>query len=161
MSRQISPPRKSADAIRVATKWCLSFFNRQWKLEDYPIHFRHYDNSNFEGPERQRPADWLAQVIRWPGLAGVGRTREEALETLHNIFDNFVDSGGTLPRPGTAKKLEWASREKLEKFSDIEQQFVSDILGLDWALMTDESSLWDFHAEESNDTYYFKIRDRY
>ena len=105
----------------------------------------------------------MVDVIRWGGIQGFGNTREESLESLRKNFEGYVSSGKKLPRPGTFKKIEveFASREKISQFEEFEDQFVRDILGIEWALMTDESSLWDFHTDENNDSLYGKICEIY
>jgi hypothetical protein len=35
------------------------------------------------------------------------------------------------------------------------------VLGLDWAWISDESSLWDFHHDETNDALISKIDEVY
>ncbi|MEG9438189.1 hypothetical protein JAO29_18730 [Edaphobacter sp. HDX4] len=35
------------------------------------------------------------------------------------------------------------------------------ILDIEWAWISDESSLWDFHADENNDEYYRRIQAIY
>ena len=44
---------------------------------------------------------------------------------------------------------------------DLAQDFIQRVLELDWAWTSDESSLWDFHTEETNDRLNAKIMGIY
>jgi len=39
--------------------------------------------------------------------------------------------------------------------------FIHRVLDLPWAFISDQSSLWDFHADGNNDVLIAKIRDIY
>jgi hypothetical protein len=41
------------------------------------------------------------------------------------------------------------------------EDFTRRILELDWVWLSDESSLWDFHHNETNDALIFKVREVY
>jgi hypothetical protein len=71
---------------------------------------------------------------------------------------NSHPSKGKAPR-----KLELASMVEVDKFESIAPDFFERILEMDRndCLITDESSLWDFHTERSNDSFYSKILDAY
>lgn len=60
-------------------------------------------------------------------------------------------------------KIELASTTKVDKFESIAPDFFERILDMDRSdcLITDESSLWDFHAERSNEPFYSKILKAY
>ena len=66
-----------------------------------------------------------------------------------------------MPRPGTGLPIQFASQEQINKNGALVDDFVKEILGLQWALLTDESSLWDFHHESNNEAFLSKIRDKY
>jgi len=59
--------------------------------------------------------------------------------------------------------LELASTKVVDKFASIAPDFFEKILDMDLndCLITDESSLWDFHTEKSNDLLYSKILEAY
>ncbi len=44
---------------------------------------------------------------------------------------------------------------------DVAEHFTQSVLGLDWAWISDESSLWDFHTGETNMNLEAKIREIY
>jgi hypothetical protein len=163
MWKSQSPIIRVKSYWEIGIKWCLSFFKPEWTLDDYPIELREQDNSDFLGPERLRPIRYWAKVLRWGGMQGFGNTTREASDQLREVFSRFQSSGKPLPRPGTFKKieLEFASDVEISQFTSLQDKFVNDVLGIEWALMTDESSLWHFHAEENNDAYYAKIRELY
>jgi len=64
-------------------------------------------------------------------------------------------------RPGTNWPLEFASQEKTATDESLSEDFIQKVLGLDWAWISDESSLWDFHTERTNDLLVAKISEVY
>jgi hypothetical protein len=69
--------------------------------------------------------------------------------------------GEPLPRPGSYKAIEFAKSEKLEGYPEIEEDFVRHILDVEWAFLSDESSLWDFSSDDDLKELYERIRKRY
>ena len=61
------------------------------------------------------------------------------------------------------RQIELASTLEVDKFESIASDFFPRILDMDRSdcLITDESSLWDFHGEESNGPFYSKILEAY
>jgi len=43
----------------------------------------------------------------------------------------------------------------------LSEDFIRKVLDLDWAWISDESSLWDFHMEQDNQALYAKIWEIY
>ncbi len=60
-------------------------------------------------------------------------------------------------------KFELASTTEIDKYESIAPDFFEKILDMkrNDCLITDESSLWDFHGEMSNDPFYSKILEVY
>ena len=60
-------------------------------------------------------------------------------------------------------KFELASTTEIDKYESIAPDFFEKILDMNRndCLITDESSLWDFHGERSNDAFHSKILDVY
>ncbi|HUS12703.1 MAG TPA: hypothetical protein VMZ30_19695 [Pyrinomonadaceae bacterium] len=60
-------------------------------------------------------------------------------------------------------KFELASTVEVDKFEGIASDFFARILDMDRVdcLITDESSLWDFHSEQSNEPFYSRILEAY
>lgn len=132
----------------------------QWRLSDYPVFMVHQDSSDFTGPSRLKPVTWSARIVRW-AISGSGDTPQEALEKLECFVDDKRQKDGILPRPGTNVPIEFASQNLISKYEELEKDFVSRILNIDWAWISDESSLWDFHADENNDKYFRRIQAVY
>jgi hypothetical protein len=61
------------------------------------------------------------------------------------------------------RQIELASTLEVDKFESIASDFFPRILDMDRndCLITDESSLWDFHGEGSNEPFYSKILEAY
>jgi hypothetical protein len=52
---------------------------------------------------------------------------------------------------------DFAARKRIEQHRDLEKDFVNRILELPWAFISDESSLWDFHTDLTNNNLVRKI----
>jgi len=144
--------------------WCLSFLKRDWELGDYPISIRTQEpDPVFRGPRFQFHR-YAAQIVNW-GLAGTGDTKEEALSDLARIFTNVKaerkKTGTPLPRPGARVPPEFASGDRVYAHPELVDDFIRRVLDLPWAFVSDESSLWDFHSEETNDALNTKIKEVY
>jgi hypothetical protein len=94
-------------------------------------------------------------------MSGNGNTRMEALEELGRNFDRFKATNSELPRPGTKVPIEFASRNRVDQHSELANDFFQRILEVKWAWISDESTLGDFHDEETNDRLLEKIRRDY
>ena len=98
-------------------------------------------------------------------MTGKGETKEEAISELGKHFEAYkakcLERGEAMIRPGAQAPVEFASTEQVGAHEELAQDFIERVLGYEWAFLSDESSLWDFHAERSNDTYVTKIREVY
>jgi hypothetical protein len=99
--------------------------------------------------------------VNWPGLLGSGDTKAEALATLRKNFENFKVAGRKLPRPGTPVPIEFAQSTRLDMHPDLKTDFVRRVLDLPWAFLSDDSSLFDFHDDETNEVLVQRIRSIY
>jgi hypothetical protein len=63
-------------------------------------------------------------------------------------------------RPGTSVPPKFAETIRMERLKPIARKFPPTVLEMDDddCLVTDESSLWDFHVEESNEVFNDRIR---
>ena len=64
-------------------------------------------------------------------MMGVGEeTKEKALESLKEKFENYKTSNSKLPRPGTRVpvQIQLASYKQTVKYSDIEEDFFNKVL---------------------------------
>lgn len=103
----------------------------------------------------------MADVFNWPGMSGHGNTRSEALEDLRAAFDHFKATKKKLPRPGTKVPVEFAASDRVSRHSTLAKEFISRILELDWAWISDESTLSDFYEHETNGELIQKIQKVY
>jgi len=103
----------------------------------------------------------MASVINWHGFAGAGNSKQEALQELRKNFERFRTTNAKLPRPGAKVPIEFAATKRVDQHSELAKDFVERVLGLDWAWISDESSLWDFHTDETNQEMIEKIRHVY
>jgi hypothetical protein len=146
--------------IRARWKYLLSFTKKNWQLSDYPILFHKQNTESFTGPERLRPIPWTATIVNWC-ITGSGDTKQASFDSLQTHFESFQATGKPLPRPGTHIPIEFASDEKVSRFPSLRDDFIHQILDLEWAFLSDESSLWHFHELESNDELNKRILNTY
>jgi hypothetical protein len=150
--------------LRAAWKFCLSLRKHDWELEDYPvvIHEQKID-PNYSGT-RFKQCRYAASVVNW-GLAGAGDTEREALQKLEKGFTDAkmerTRTGASLPRPGTHVPIQFASQERIKAHPELAEDFTHRVLSLDCAWISDESSLWDFHTNETNNILIARIKEVY
>jgi hypothetical protein len=111
-----------------------------------------------------RHYQYRASIVGWT-LSGFGDSPAEAMGELNSNFEKATDrkmeEGKRLPRPGTRVPLEYSSQDRVNLRSDLAQDFIRRVLELEWAWISDESSLWDFHTELTNDQLNAKIMEVY
>ena len=137
-----------------------SSFRRNWRLDNYPIRYMQQTPSGSNTPERLRTLKWRVDIIGWY-LAGTGDTKEDAYSDLQKRFAVAAENCAVLPRPGISVPIQFASDERVSRFTELRNHFVTTVLGLDWAFLSDESSLWDFHEYADNDHLIRKIGEVY
>jgi predicted RNase H-like HicB family nuclease len=149
--------RQIADGMRMAWKRALSYFRRSWKFSDYPIRVRVQSDVL---PD----ARYWARVLGW-NLDGLGSTRDDAMRALEQVFETrkaaLTEKGKPLPRPGRRAPVRFAPQERVLAHGDLAEDFIQRVLGLEWAWISDESSLGDFHNEQTNATLCAQIRAAY
>jgi hypothetical protein len=136
-------------------------FKQEWGIDDYPIRVSFQSTTKPLYKSRVKPLSWTASVINWSGMAGSTNSRVEALEELRKNFDRYKSTKQSLPRPGTKVPVQFAASVRVDQHADLAKDFVKRVLDLDWAWISDESSLWDFHGDETNETLNEKIRHVY
>jgi len=145
-------------------KWCLSFRKSDWRLNDYPILVRARAFDSIFAAPRFKQGRYDAYIVNW-GLLGIGDTRSEALADLNGSFEitkaERAKQGELLPRPGSRMPITFASNELIIRHADLSDDFTRRVLELDWAWISDESTLSDFHGEQSNDALCDKIKEIY
>ena len=147
------------EQARAVGKFLASFIRSHWHLEDYPLRVWRRPGESPPG-HRWQQYTWTAQIINWGHMRGDGFSRDEAIQDLRARFEAFRTSN-PLPRPGrgAALKIELAPSIVVEGHSDIVNDILERVIGIDPdnCLVTDESSLWDFHGAESNGEYHRRI----
>lgn len=156
---------KANQQIRAWWKYLLSFFKHDWDLSDYPVSVRKHEiDPNYVG-SRLKQHKYSAQIVNWWVVSGNGDTEQEALQDLQKYFSSTkaerAKDGKRLPRPGTHVEIEFATRERVDANPELAEDFVRRVLNLDWAWISDESSLWDFHDSDDNQALIAKINEVY
>ena len=59
------------------------------------------------------------------------------------------------------KRLEFAPRQRVSAHPELAEDFIRRVLNLDWAYISDESSLWDFHGAGTNGALIARIEEVY
>jgi predicted RNase H-like HicB family nuclease len=146
-------------------KLLLSFRKTKWELLDYPVDLvRQTAPANNEArPEWRRISSFRAEIINWPGVSATGDTQSEAIQKLEEVFQKVRRKRDAMPRPGrhVPIDIQFADRERIAAHEHLAEKFTREVLGLEWAWISDESNLWDFTCEDSLDPYYSKIQDLY
>lgn len=130
---------------------------------DYPVSVRKQELDS-DLPPRLTQHLYLARVLGWHIDAG-GASKSDAMNALGEQFakrkSDWLDMGRTLPRPGVFVPIEFASQERVNAHNELAEDFTHRILELPWAWISDKSSLWDFHFEETNDALLERIKEVY
>jgi hypothetical protein len=154
-----------SEQLHAVWKFCLSLRKRHWELDDYPIAVREQEIDPNHSETRLKQHRYAARVVNWWALSGTGHTRQESLRTLEAHFASVkaerAKTGEALPRPGTRVPIQFASQERVGAHAELADDFVHRVLNLDWAWISDESSLWDFHHNQTNEELIVKIKDVY
>ena len=138
---------------RVAWKRMLSYRKRTWEFKDYPILIRDQGFEGFEPDSNATRSRFFARIQGWWALDSLASTREEALQGLRTRFEEkkreLIAAGEPIPRPGTEMPIQFASQACVNAHPELSDDFIHRVLQLEWALITDESSLWDFTLGET------------
>jgi len=143
--------RRLVDGARMAWKRLLSYRKQQWAFEDYPIVVR---RQSFDGvPDHaEHQSRYWARVLGWL-IDETAPTKSEALTRLRDRYEMRkqlrVEEGKPIPRPGAKVPIQFASRTRIDAHGELADDFIHRVLELEWALITDESSLWDFTDDGS------------
>jgi len=151
--------------VKAIWKYLLSYRKKDWELSDYPIEVRWQKGDSPLRNERWKEHVFWASIIRWHVIGGSGDSSAEAMAELEKNFAAVrvrrSEEGKGLPRPGTSVPIEFAPQNRVDAHPELLDDFVRRVLQLDWALITDESCLWHFHTDDSNDLYVGRIRAVY
>jgi hypothetical protein len=155
------------EKLSAAWKFCLSFTKRDWELADYPVVIREQklERDSERSLSRGVQPRYLALIVNWWVITGAGDTPDQAMADLVDRFGHVKDArlrdGKVMPRPGTKAPIEFAPSDRVRAHPELTDDFIQRVLGLDWAFVSDESSLWEFHTDDSNDVLNAKIREVY
>lgn len=156
---------KAKENILAWWKWLLSFFTRDWNLSDYPISVREYEIDPGHIGTRLKQHRYSARIVNWWVVTGLGDTKEEALHDLQKQFSTITaeraKTGKKLPRPGTHVGIEFASTQRVDAHPELAEDFIRRVLNLEWAWISDESALWDFHTSDDNSALIARIKEVY
>jgi hypothetical protein len=156
---------RATHQIYALWKLCLSIGKNDWELNDYPVVLREQEPDPEYVGTRLKFHRYRALIVNWWAVSGSGDTKEEALQDLDKQFTTQKlergKSGKALPRPGTRVPIQFASRERVGRHPQLVEDFGLRVLELDWVWVSDESSLWDFHHNETNDSLISKINEIY
>lgn len=94
-------------------------------------------------------------------MSGAGESKEAALADAKRKFAERLSSGEKMWRPGTEPGITFASNEAVSQYPELRDDFIHNVLNLEWAWLSDDSSLWDFHTDEDNSHQYLKIGEVY
>jgi hypothetical protein len=147
-------------------KWLLSFRTNNWELDDYPIAIRKEEDNGdpiFTAP-RFTPHKYVAHILN-ATLGGGGDTpwaaKEKLKESFETVRNRRLEDGKPLVRPGRSWPVEFASQTHVNEHEALSEDFIRRVLDLDWAWISDESSLWDFHTDIDNTRLHTKIMEIY
>ena len=141
--------------------YVTSIFKLTWSFGDYPLDYVDQGEPSSNLPARLQHFRWRADIVNWSAMYGAGETREQALADLKQKFEAHKDSGKKMWRPGTGPGITFASNVAVSRYPGLRDDFIRRVLELDWAWISDDSSLWDFHENETNDKYYARIIEVY
>ena len=146
--------------VKAVGKFVLSFRKGDWNVHDYPLRF--IDRGPVEAVGRLKPLRWTAQIVNWLQMRGDADTREAALEDLRQKLDRYRAERGSLPRPGTGRKLEvnFAATDRIDANQELVADILRQVMGVeleDCCFVSNESTLWDFHHDEDNGECYRRI----
>jgi hypothetical protein len=153
------------DKTSAGWKWFLSLFKKDWEVSDYPISVREHEIDPSYVGTRLNQHRYTAQIVNWWVITGEGDTKAEALQELRKRFATTkverTKDGKQLPRPGAHVPIEFASSKGVDAHAELVEEFIRRVLNLDWAWISDESSLWDFHSSDDNQELIAKINEVY
>lgn len=132
--------------IKVWIKYCLSYLKKQWFISDYPIRLKRQGEYEEIKNGDIKKYSYVAQIINWYQMAGIGNTTEEAYKNLEENLENYRKKYLILPRPGKKVPVEFASCDEIGKYEKIEKEYFEKVIGMSSydCFTTDETRISDF-----------------
>lgn len=159
-----SPTIRMTNQMLAAWKRLLSFGKSEWTLNDYPIRIATQEPDPAFSAPRFSQHLYRAYIVN-AAITGSGDTCEAAMAGLAQNFESIgwrrKQEEKPPIRPGANWPVEFVLQEKVSCNETLSEEFIQKVLGLEWAWISDESSLWDFHTDQTNDLLYAKIREVY
>jgi hypothetical protein len=152
---------KLSRTTRGRIAWTASLFRLHWCFEDYPLDYIDQGECPPALPKRLQHKRWRADLINWHSMSGTGESKEAALADAKQKFAERLTTGEKMWRPGTGPGIIFAANETIASYPELRNDFIHKVLNLEWAWISDESSLWDFHSDEDNSKIYLKIGEVY
>ena len=143
------------DQLKAILKYITSFLRSDWSIDDYPLRYRRQTKSDPQVPL------WVVQIINWWAMTGTGESREEAYQNLAQRVEERRAAGESLPRPGKRVPIVLASTQRVERYADIAERFLREVMGFasgSSVFISDQSSLADFSMGGNTEEYIEKIR---
>ena len=120
-------------------KYLASMGKGDFSISDYPLRYQYQGLGT-----SKKLTPWIVRIVGWEVMSGLGDTKPQALQDLKIRLDEYKKSNVSLPRPGTKVPLRFASTELIGCFPlSFIDDFLKSIFGIETALVTDESSLFD------------------
>ena len=162
-----APIIRLTDALTTIWKRLLSYRKRDWELADYPVVIR--TQKFMPGlPSRFTQRPYRALLLGWL-IDATGDSKHEAMANLETEFSRRrrmrIEEGEPVPRPGTRVPIRYTSQSRVEQHAELAQDFIrrvlEPVLGIEDVWISDDSSLWNFHLDETSAKLVAKIREVY
>lgn len=128
------------EKLLIFRKWYMSHASENWTLDDYPVRIRRNGATDTN-------LHWIAQILNWPILSGLGATPEAARADLSEKLEAQRKIRPTMPRPGTKVELVFSPATRIDRSSELYEDFRERILGYSWVVMSDTTRLDHFGDE--------------
>jgi hypothetical protein len=134
-------------ATRSRIAWLQSLFKRSFEFSDYPVDYVDQGEPS-RNPDIDPSFRWRADLLGLHYCGGLGPTPVAALEDAKQKFNQAKLRTHKLPRPGSKPKIEFAAAELVSGYPKLQEHFIHEVLGLEWAFISDESTLEHFDSAE-------------
>jgi hypothetical protein len=93
----------------------------------------------------------------------IRRCFRQAKENEMSLFSKVVDAFRVKPEdaPEPEKETMYGPPDRIMKFRWLAADFLKNVMETSDAFISDHSTLWDFHEEDSNDVFYARALERY
>jgi hypothetical protein len=151
--------------VRLCRLEVLSVFRKTtWELNDYPVGLPEQEfNPDFAAP-RFEQYRYRAYIENGTSI-GDGETPQAAMSDLAVRFEETKAErnrkGQPMPRPGLREPIEFACQDRVNQHRELAEDFFRRALNLERAWISDDSSLWDFHTNQTNELLIARITEMF